>query len=109
MATPQKSAAHAVRHEPLLILWKKARPTDFDGIGDPLIAQGWFKTTETIIEGMELSNNKQVKYVSYSLMMDSRIWWETMQLKYNVNQMTWAQFTKEFNERFFNTTITAEY
>ena len=82
---PQKAAAPAVRREPLLILYKKAKPVDFDGIGDPLIAQGWFKTTETIMEGMDMSNNKKVKCASYSLMMDGRIWWETVQLKYDVN------------------------
>ena len=67
------------------------------------------ETTETIMEGMELFDNEKVKCASYSLMMDARIWWETMQLKYDVNQMTWAQFTEEFNERFFNATIMVEY
>ena len=66
----------AVYREPLLILWKKARLAYFDDIGDPLIAQRWFKTTETIMEGMKLSNNKKVKCASYSLTMDARIWWE---------------------------------
>ena len=61
------------------------------------------------MEGMELSDNKKVKYTSYSLMMDARIQWEIVQFKYDVNQMTWAQFTKEFNEHFFNATITVEY
>ena len=32
-----------------------------------------------------------------------------MQLKYNVDQMTWAQFTEEFDEHFFNVTIKVEY
>ena len=58
---------------------------------------------------MELSDNEKVRCVSYSLTMDARIWWETVQLKYDVSQMTWKQFTDEFNERFFNATITAEY
>ena len=26
------------RHEPLLITWKKARPANFDGLVDPLVA-----------------------------------------------------------------------
>ena len=61
------------------------RPTDFDGSGDPLTAQGLFKTTENMMEGMELSDNEKVRCVSYSLTMDARIWWETVQLKYNVS------------------------
>ena len=109
MAAPQEAAAPVVHREPLLILWKKARPVDFDGARALLIAQGWFKTTETIMKGMKLSDNEKVKCASYSLTMNARIQWETMQLKYDVNQMMWAQFTEKFNERFFNATITAEY
>ena len=105
MVALQEVATLVVRHEPLLILWKKARPIDFDGVGDPLIAQGSFKTTETIMEGMELFDNEKVKCASYSLTMYVRVWWETVQFKYDVNQMTWTQFTEEFNECFFNATI----
>ena len=76
MAAPQEAATHAVCCKPLLILWKKARPVNFDGIRDLLIAHGWFKTTETIMEGMELFDNEKVKCAFYSLMMDARIWWE---------------------------------
>ena len=74
----QEVAAPAARREPLLILWKKARLADFDGSGDPLTAQGWFKTTENMMEGMELSDNEKVRCASYSLTMDARIWWETV-------------------------------
>ena len=78
MATPMEAAAPAVRHEPLFILWKKVKPTDFDGIGDPLIPHGWFNSTETIMEGMELSNNEKVKCASYCLTIDAMIWRETV-------------------------------
>ena len=60
--------APAVYREPLLILWNKARPVNFNGAGDPL-GKGWFKTTETIMESMELSDNEKVKCVFYSLTM----------------------------------------
>ena len=74
VVAPQEVATPTVHRDPLLILWKKARPTNLDGIWDPLIAQGWFQITETIIEGMELSDNKKVKCTSYSLTMDVKIW-----------------------------------
>ena len=78
MATPKEGVTPTILHEPLLIFWKKARQADFDGARDPLITQGWFKTTETIMEDMELSYNKKVKCASYSLTIDAKIWWETM-------------------------------
>ena len=61
------------------------------------------------MEGMELSDNEKVKCASYNLMMDDKIGWETVQLKYDVNQMAWVQFTEEFNEHFLSAIITAEY
>ena len=71
--TPQEVAAPAARREPLLILWKKVRLADFDGSGDPLIAQGWIKTTENMMEGMERSDNEKVCCASYNLTMDAKI------------------------------------
>ena len=65
-----------------------AKQVDFDGSKDTLVAQGWFKTTESMMNGMELSDNEKVKCVSFSLTMDTRIWWESMELKYNANEMT---------------------
>ena len=86
---PQEVAAPAAWHKPLLILWKKARPADFNGSGDPLTSQGWFKTTKNIMEGMKLSNSEKVCCASYVLTMDARIWQKTVQLKYDVSQITW--------------------
>ena len=51
------------QRKPLLITWKKVGPADFDGSMDPLVAQGWFKTTESMMRGMGLSNNEKVKCV----------------------------------------------
>ena len=59
-AQPERDLPIA-RCEPLLITWKKARPADFDGSMDPLVAQGWFKTTESMMSSMGLSNNVKVK------------------------------------------------
>ena len=57
------------------------------------------------MEGIELLDNEKVKCAFYSLMMDARLGGKTVDLKYDVNQMTWAQFTEEFNECFFNATV----
>ena len=44
--------------------------------------------------------------MSFTLTINARIWWKSTQLKYNVDEMTWAQFTDEFNDQFFNANIT---
>ena len=57
MAAPQDPTAPVVYRKPLLKIWKKARSVDFDDVGNPLNTQWWFKTTETIMESMELFDN----------------------------------------------------
>ena len=85
-AQPKRAVAQC---EPLLITWKNARPTDFDSSLDPLVVQGWFKTTKSMMSDMGLSNNKRVKRAPFSLNMDARIW-VSIELKYNVDEMNWA-------------------
>lgn len=41
--------------------------------------------------------------------MGAMIRWGSVEIKYNVNEMTWAQFTDEFNEYYFNVKINREY
>ncbi|GMN53834.1 hypothetical protein TIFTF001_022975 [Ficus carica] len=38
-----------------------------------------------------------------------RIWWEEIELSMDVNQMTWQEFLQEFNEQYFNTSVTKEH
>ena len=78
------------RRKPLIITWKKARPADFDVLMGPLVAQGWFKTTESMMSNMRLYDNEKVKCASFHLTIDDKVWWESMELKYNIDEMIWA-------------------
>lgn len=102
-------AEPVVHREPLLIQLKKVWPPDFEGSIDPIVAQGWFKTIESTLNRMGLTDNEKVLWISFCLTMDARIWWESMEIKYNVDEMTWAQFTDEFHEQYFNANITREH
>ena len=59
-----------------------------------------------MMSSIGLFDNENVRYASFSLTMDARIWWESIELKYNMDEMTWAQFNDEFNDQFFNANIT---
>ncbi|CAH9101777.1 unnamed protein product [Cuscuta epithymum] len=99
----------APRREPLMITWRKIKPADFEGGPDPLAAQGWLKTIEGIVNGLELADNDKVRCASYSLTMDARIWWETVETRYDIAQMTWEQFKEEFTNQYFNASVTRKY
>ncbi len=37
------------------------------------------------------------------LKKDARLWWETVEIRRDITQMTWEDFVEEFKERYFNT------
>ena len=43
-----------------------------------------------------------VKCASFVLKNEACYWWETVAIRRDVKQMTWANFVEEFNEKFFN-------
>ncbi|GMN20564.1 hypothetical protein TIFTF001_047129 [Ficus carica] len=57
---------------------------------------------------MDLTDIEKVKYASYCLMDDARIWWEGIELSRDISQMTWEDFVQEFNEQYFNMSVTRE-
>ncbi|GMN30700.1 hypothetical protein TIFTF001_046444 [Ficus carica] len=66
----------ATNHEPLYLRFKRMKPKKFNGSIDPLVAQGWLKSIELVLNFMDLTDNEKVKCASYYLMDDARIWWE---------------------------------
>ncbi|GMN30211.1 hypothetical protein TIFTF001_041417 [Ficus carica] len=64
----------ATNHEPLYLRFKRMKPKEFNGSTDPLVAQGWLKSIELVLNFMDLTDNEKVKCASYCLMDDARIW-----------------------------------
>ncbi|KAK6162606.1 hypothetical protein DH2020_002447 [Rehmannia glutinosa] len=80
-----------------------------NGIQRPLVAQAWLKTIEATLKLMGFTENEQVLCASYCLTMEARVWWEGIEQSRDVNRMTWADFLKEFNEKFFHMNITRKH
>ena len=85
------------------------KPKELSGSTDPLVAQGWLKSIELVLNFMGLTENEKVKCASYCLMDDARIWWEGIELSRGISQMTWEDFIQEFNEQYFNMSVTRVY
>ncbi|GMN31376.1 hypothetical protein TIFTF001_046509 [Ficus carica] len=99
----------ATNHEPLYLRFKRMKPKEFNGSTDPLVAQGWLKSIELVLNFMDLTDNEKVKCASYCLMDDARIWWEGIELSRDISQMIWEDFIQEFNEQYFNMSVTREH
>ncbi|GMN66014.1 hypothetical protein TIFTF001_035088 [Ficus carica] len=58
---------------------------------------------------MSITENQKGKSASYYLIGDTRIWWEGIELSMDVNPMTWQEFLRDFNEQYFNMSVTKEH
>ena len=74
----------------------------FAGSTDPLEAEEWISSIETILDFMHLSDQERVSCASYMLRKDARHWWATVKLRRNVDTMMWAEFVGQFNQKHYN-------
>ncbi|KAL5549153.1 hypothetical protein UlMin_004384 [Ulmus minor] len=73
----------------------KLKPTEFARSTDPLEAEEWLNSMETIFEFMRLTDQER----------DARHWWATVKMTRDVTIMTWANFVREFNQKYYNSAI----
>ncbi|KAL5543861.1 hypothetical protein UlMin_007645 [Ulmus minor] len=91
-----------VRHEPLYERFRRMRPPEFHGSIDPLVAEEWLSSIQTILDVMDLKDSEKVLCASYVLKKDARYWWETVKLRRTVQEMTWNDFISEYNLKYYN-------
>ncbi|KAL5571846.1 hypothetical protein UlMin_021443 [Ulmus minor] len=91
--------------EPLYARFGKMKPTEFAGSTNPLEAEEWLSSIETILEFMRLTDQERVSCASFMLKKDARHWWATVKVTRDVTEMTWADFVSEFNQKYYNSAI----
>lgn len=75
---------------------------EFHGSTDPIEADNWLTDVQVDLNLMRLNDQEKVLCASYMLKKEARRWWQTVELKRNVDEMTWQDFIEEFKERYFN-------
>ncbi|KAL5556963.1 hypothetical protein UlMin_039199 [Ulmus minor] len=81
------------------------KPIEFAGSTDPLEAEEWLSSIETILEFMRLTDQERVSCASFMFKKDARHWWSTVKMTRDVTVMTWADFVSEFNQKYYNSAI----
>ncbi|KAL5544699.1 hypothetical protein UlMin_008483 [Ulmus minor] len=76
----------------------------FEGSINPLDAEEWLSTMETILDFMELKDDEKIICAAYVLRKEARYWWDAVKARRNIREMMWADFVYEFNKKFFNPT-----
>ena len=80
------------------------KPPLFEGSINPLDAEEWLSTMETILDFMELRDDEKIICATYVLRKEARYWWDAVKTRRNIREMTWTDFVYEFNKKFFNPT-----
>ncbi|KAL5545016.1 hypothetical protein UlMin_008800 [Ulmus minor] len=96
---------HGFEMEPLYARFGKMKPTEFAGSTNPLEAEEWLSSIETILEFMRLTDQERVSCASFMLKKDARHWWATVKVTRDVTEMTWADFVSEFNQKYYKSAI----
>ncbi|XP_047307882.1 uncharacterized protein LOC124911440 [Impatiens glandulifera] len=52
------------------------KPAEFNGSTDPMVAEEWIQSLETIFEFMQISNGDRVRCTTFMFRDDARIWWQ---------------------------------
>ncbi|GMN56219.1 hypothetical protein TIFTF001_025336 [Ficus carica] len=105
-AAPAVSMAQAaqpvVREELLYERFRHMKQPEFEGSTNPLEAEEWLTSLQIVLNFMDLTDQEKVFCASYVMKNDARYWWEIVQMKRNVLEMTWNDFIQEFNDKFYN-------
>ncbi|XP_073139115.1 uncharacterized protein [Henckelia pumila] len=97
-AQPRKS-----HEEDVAKRFKKQEPKEFKGTTDPLVAEEWIRSLETIFAYMGVTDAYRVRCAIYMLKKDAALWWEGAVIGVNLTTLTWANFRTMFFEKYYTT------
>ena len=87
-----------MRREYLCERLYKMKPPWFERTTNPLDAEDWLSTMETILDFMELRDEEKITCAVYVLRKEARYWWVAVKSRRVVQAMTWADVVYEFNK-----------
>ncbi|KAI3446801.1 hypothetical protein Pfo_003466 [Paulownia fortunei] len=79
----------------------KMEPVDFNGGSDPMVAEEWVKSLDTIFDYMRIDDAEKVLCAIFLLKKDARTWWEGAKLAVNMEELTWERFKTIFYDKYF--------
>ncbi|CAL2270249.1 unnamed protein product [Prunus armeniaca] len=81
---------------------KRVGATDFDGDGNPAVAEKWIERMKRIMEVMAVPQNRKVTMVTFFLVRNARHWWESVKRRYrDPSTITWQLFRAAFDNQYY--------
>ncbi|XP_024020868.1 uncharacterized protein LOC112091431 [Morus notabilis] len=87
--------------EPLYERFRKQRPNDFHGGPDPLIAEEWINSIESIFDYMVMEDAQRVSCAIQLLKNNARHSWASIKLTPAATNVTWNGFKELFYNKYF--------
>ncbi|XP_073120033.1 uncharacterized protein [Henckelia pumila] len=81
--------------------FKDLGPQEFKGGVDPLVAEEWVQSVETIFDYMQLTDADRVRCVIFMFCDDARVWWQGARSAVDMTTLTWNGFKDVFYEKYF--------
>ena len=78
---------------------RKLGAKPYDGSGDPERALSWIEANEEIFQMMGCTEEQRVSYSAFLLKDCAKDWWKAHQ-RAHPEGVIWAEFKREFTERF---------
>ncbi|KAL0292521.1 UNVERIFIED_CONTAM: hypothetical protein Sradi_6985700 [Sesamum radiatum] len=74
--------------------------TEFEGTLDPEIAERWWEKVEDVLNLVDCTLENRLKYVASLFVGNALIWWRSVKRAYEPKEITWAEFQREFDDKY---------
>ncbi|KAL2252728.1 UNVERIFIED_CONTAM: hypothetical protein Sindi_0067500 [Sesamum indicum] len=79
---------------------RKMGATEFEGTLDPEDAERWWEKVEDVMNLINCTPENRLKYVVSLFVGNAFIWWRSVKRGYEPREITWAEFQKEFDDKY---------
>ncbi|KAM6587512.1 hypothetical protein CsatA_010117 [Cannabis sativa] len=83
----------------------KLQPPVFLGGIDIIKADQWMSTVTHILDNMGVTGTERVNCAAFMFQDHARVWWDIVNQTRDVSVMTWDEFKKLFEEKFYNVAV----
>ncbi|KAL2243594.1 UNVERIFIED_CONTAM: hypothetical protein Sindi_0477400 [Sesamum indicum] len=79
---------------------RKMGATEFEGTLDPEIAERWLEKVADVMNLVNCTSENRLKYVVSLCVGNALIWWRSIKRGYELREITWVEFQKEFDDKY---------
>ncbi|KAL0307466.1 UNVERIFIED_CONTAM: hypothetical protein Sangu_3028700 [Sesamum angustifolium] len=73
---------------------------EFEGTLDPEVAERWWEKVEDVMNLVGCTLENRLKYIVSLFVGNALIWWRSLKRAYEPRVITWAEFQREFDDKY---------